>query len=95
MIIWHITAIQELQEIYDYVFSNSPQNAALVISEIESMVLSIPYMPFKNPKEPRYNDENVRFVIKWNYKIIYKIENDDINILSIFNTSQGFMKTTR
>lgn len=32
MIVWDSRAQQELQDIYDYIFSNSPQNAKSVIT---------------------------------------------------------------
>lgn len=42
--------------------------------------------------EPYFNDENIRFVPKWSYKIIYLIGDIDITILSVFNTSQYSIK---
>jgi len=44
--------------------------------------------PYKYPKEPVYNKNNIRFLTKWSYKIIYRIETDKIIILRIFNTNQ-------
>ena len=92
MIFWDSRAAQELQDIYDYIFLNSPQNAENVINELVAISESIPNMPFKYPKEPYFNDENIRFVPKWSYKIIYLIRGVDITILSIFNTSQYSIK---
>ena len=89
MIIWSTQSKIQLQDIYDYIAIKSPQNAENVISEIVSFADSIPNMPYKYPKEPTFDDETIRFVPKWNYKIIYLIENEVITILSIFNTSQG------
>ena len=50
-------------------------------------------MPYKHPKEPYFNDGNIRFVPKWSYKIIYLIGDVDITILSVFNTSQNSIKS--
>ena len=49
-------------------------------------------MPYKYPKEPYFNDEKIRFIPKWNYKLIYEIGQIDITILSVFNTSQYSIK---
>lgn len=65
MIVWESRAQQELQDIYDYIFINSPQNAENVITELVSIAESLSIMPFKHPKEPYFNDENIRFVPKW------------------------------
>lgn len=92
MIIWESRAKDELQDIYDYIFFHSPQNAENVITELISIAESISNMPFKHPKEPYFNNENIRFVPKWNYKIIYLIGDIDIIILSVFNTSQNSIR---
>ena len=49
--------------------------------------------PYKYPKEPVYNKNNIRFLTKWSYKIIYRIETDKIIILRIFNTNQHPRRT--
>ncbi|MFH6961356.1 type II toxin-antitoxin system RelE/ParE family toxin [Flavobacterium plurextorum] len=95
MIVWESRAKQELQDIYDYIFLNSPQNAENVITELVSIAESISNMPFKYPKEPYFNDENIRFIPKWSYKIIYFIGDVDITILSVFNTSQNSIRISR
>lgn len=95
MIVWESRAKQELQDIYDFIFLNSPQNAENVITELVSIAESISNMPFKHPKEPYFNDENIRFVPKWSYKIIYFIGDIDITILSIFNTSQNSIRINK
>lgn len=92
MIVWESRAEQELQDIYDYIFLGSPQNAENVINELVAISESISNMPYKHPKEPYFNDENIRFVPKWSYKIIYLIGDIDITILSVFNTSQYSIK---
>lgn len=95
MIVWESRAEKELQEIYDYIFLNSPQNAEKVINELISIAESVLNMSYKHPKEPYFNDENIRFIPKWNYKIIYLIGDIDITIISVFNTSQGSIKIIR
>lgn len=95
MIVWESRAQQELQDIYDYIFINSPQNAENVITELVSIAESLSIMPFKHPKELYFNDENIRFVPKWSYKIIYLIGDIDITILSVFNTSQNSIRISR
>lgn len=95
MIVWESRAEQELQDIYDYIFLDSPQNAEKVINELVYLSESISNMPYKHPKEPYFNDDNIRFVPKWNYKIIYLIGDIDITILSVFNTSQSSIRITR
>jgi toxin ParE1/3/4 len=95
MIVWESRAKQELQDIYNYIFLNSPQNAKNIITELVSIAESISNMPFKYPKEPYFNDEKIRFVPKWSYKIIYLIGDINITILSVFNTSQNSIRISK
>ena len=95
MIVWESRAEQELQEIYDYIFLDSPQNAENVITELVAIAEYISNMPYKHPKEPYFNDENIRFVPKWSYKIIYEIGDIDITIISVFNTSKSSIRIKR
>ena len=95
MIIWTTQAKLQLQDIYDYVYSKSPQNAEMIIIELTDLCENLVIMPYKNPKESTFNNENIRFVPKWNYKIVYRIDLIEIIILSVFNTSQGFINVAK
>jgi plasmid stabilization system protein ParE len=79
-----------MQSIYDYIFDDSPQNADLVVDTLFDLGDKLNIFPEKNPREPLYNDEKIRFFPKWNYKIVYRIEEDRIYILDIFSTLQDY-----
>lgn len=87
-IIWHNKASQDLNENIRYISKQSPQNAILVLNTLTDLADSLKILPFRNPIEPVYNKENIRFIAKWSFKIIYRIEIDTIYILRIFNTNQ-------
>lgn len=95
MIVWEKRAKEDLQDIYNYIFLDSPQNAENVVSELVALSESLSNMPYKYPKEPYFNDEKIRFIPKWNYKLIYEIGQIDITILSVFNTSQSSIRIIR
>jgi plasmid stabilization system protein ParE len=87
---WSAEAIFSMQSIYDYIFDDSPQNADLVVDTLFDLGDKLNIFPEKNPREPLYNDEKIRFFPKWNYKIVYRIEEDRIYILDIFSTLQDY-----
>ncbi len=87
---WSEEAIFSMQSIYDYIFEESPQNADLVVDTLFDLVEKLNIFPEKNPKEPLFNSEKIRFFPKWNYKIVYRIEEDRIYILDIFSTLQDY-----
>ena len=87
-IIWHDKAYNDLYENVGYIAKESPQNARHVLNTLLQLGESLGNMPYKYPKEPVYNAENVRFVIQWHYKMIYRITETEIHILRIFNMWQ-------
>jgi len=88
-IIWYNKAEQDLSNNIAFIALNSPENAIKVLEEILSLVNSLSSFPYKYPKEPIYNVGNIRFVSKWSYKIIYRVDTERIYILRIFNTHQN------
>lgn len=85
---WLEKPVNDLQSIYDYIYTKSPHNAEMVVQTLTQLGDSLADMPFKYPKEPIFNQENIRFVVKWSYKIIYRIEKDTILVSRIFHTKQ-------
>jgi plasmid stabilization system protein ParE len=86
---WRDKAIEELQSIYDYIYLRSPQNAENVINTLLNLGDSLAEFPNKYPIEPLLNRENTRFVTKWSFKIIYRVEKERIIILRVFNAKQN------
>ncbi len=89
---WSEDSIFSMQSIYDYIFEESPQNADLVVDTLFDLGEKLNIFPEKNPKEPLYNDEKIRFFPKWNYKIVYRIEEKRIYILDVFSTLQNYQR---
>lgn len=85
-VIWSDKSVESLELIYNYIFENSPQNAEHVITTILEIGDSLNLFPEKYPKEHLFNDDSIRFFSKWNFKIIYKIEEKKILIINIYST---------
>ena len=89
-VIWKSTAKDDLRHIFAYiVFQNSEARARYVLQGINDAVYRAAFMPRKHPVEPWYNRKDVRFTIKWKYKIIFLITQDEIHILRVFHTAQN------
>lgn len=91
-VFWSDDANHSLQYIYDYIFfeAKSPQNAEMVLETLLKIGNELSIYPYKFPKEPIFNDESIRFCIKWNFKILYKIMLDKILIINIYSTKMSF-----
>ncbi len=91
-IIWDSKANTDLSENIKYIARKSPQNALMVLDTLLELPNSIIKFPFSYPIEPFYNNENVRFITKWSFKMVYYIKSDTIYIMRVFNTN---MEPTR
>jgi plasmid stabilization system protein ParE len=92
-VIWKNTAKDDLRHIFAYiVFRNSEKRAQYVLQGINDAVCHAAFMPQKHAVEPWYNRQDIRFTIKWKYKIIFLIAQDEIHILRIFHTAQNTRK---
>ncbi len=88
-ILWHKKARLDLDLHIKYIAERSPQNAKIVLNELLDLVDSFVVFPYKYPKEPIYNQENIRFTVKWSYKIIYRVDEDNLYVLRIISTHQN------
>lgn len=88
-VIWSKNAIASIQDISDYIYTKSPQNANLVLDTLFDLGDKLKLFPEKNPIEPLFNTKDIRFFPKWNFKIVYRIEQNRIYILDVFSTLQN------
>lgn len=85
-VVWSKESIKSIQDIYDFIFTESAQNAELVANTLFDIGDNLNIFPEKNPVEPLFNSKLIRFFPKWNYKIVYRIETERIYILEVFST---------
>ena len=80
-------AQNDLAEIFDYISTNSPENAAAFILAIEGKVLPLATMPECAPLAP----ENIllgtsyRHLVHGNYRVIFRIQGDSVLVLRIIH----------
>jgi len=88
-IIWTNSALNDINLSISYIAKSSPKNAHKVLITIKELVNALDTFPYAYPIEPVFNKDDVRFIAKWNFKIIYRITKNQIQILRIFNTKQS------
>lgn len=87
---WDEFAVQNLNDIYDYIALDSVSAAKYVKKSIILFVKKLADFPEKYPKEAYLSDfpNNFRSVTKWSYKIIYEVLENEVFILTIFHVKQ-------
>ena len=89
-VVWSKASLDSLEIIHNFIFQNSPQNAEMVIETLLNLGDDLAKFPHKNPKEPLFNDEMIRYFPKWNFKIVYRIEENRILIINIYSTKMNW-----
>ncbi len=92
MVIWSDTAIEELQEIYDYYFFNASKRIAdkLANSIVDKTIL-LEQSPRIGQKEEIlvHLQKEIRYLVHGNYKIVYWIDNNIVTIATVFDCRQN------
>jgi len=89
-VLWSKASLDSLETIYNFIFENNPQNAEMVVDALLNLGDDLAKFPERNPREPLYNDESIRYFPKWNFKIVYRIEENRILIINIYSTKMNW-----
>jgi len=88
-VIWTKRALDDLEEIGDYISKNSFQYARLTLIKIIDTDLLITDNPMIGRIVPEINDKRIREIIKGSYRIIYQIKKSkSAEILTVFHSSR-------
>ena len=82
-VIWTNNAKRELRGVYDYVAKNSPRYAQGVVDRITRKTEQLATFPRFGAEVPEYGDESIRELVEHPYRIIYRVCDDRVEILSV------------
>jgi toxin ParE1/3/4 len=85
---WTESAVKDLENIKDYILKDSEYYATDFIGKIFESVEKLPFFPQIGRIVPEFNDGSIREIIFYNYRIIYKINLDQLMILGIIHASR-------
>ncbi|MCP4137741.1 MAG: type II toxin-antitoxin system RelE/ParE family toxin [bacterium] len=80
---WSPKAVNHFESICEYIAKDSELYATIFANKIYSIIVSIPDFPLSGRKVPEYNDENLREKIYENYRIVYRVKAEIIEIVAI------------
>ena len=85
---WSLLAADDLENICSYIALDSEKYAKIVAQEIVSTVESISVFPYSGKVVPKFNPENIREKIIRNYRIIYRIHDEYVEVVRIIHQSR-------
>ncbi len=89
---WTLPAINDLEAIHDYIGKDSEYYASRFIQKIISAVDTLDKFPKIGRIVPEANNPNIRELIFQNYRIIYRILDDIIQIIAVIRGSRDITK---
>lgn len=86
---WTLQAVLDLKDILDYISRDSKAFAKIQVIKIRNRTKILSLQPYSGKIVPETGNNNLRELIQGNYRIIYKIsENDLIDILTIHHSAR-------
>jgi plasmid stabilization system protein ParE len=82
-LIWSPRAIRDLHDICEYLERSSDRYARVFAQRVVALIESIPEQPRLGGIVPEYDREDVRERLFHNYRIVYRLRGDDIEVVSI------------
>jgi toxin ParE1/3/4 len=84
-IVWSSRAAQDLDSITDYIAADSPAYAGVVLKNIVNQTRILARFPQAGRKVPEFDDENVRELVVYSYRIIYRLQPDEVLIVAVIH----------
>ena len=85
---WIERSLEDLNEIHDYIARDSKTYANLFIKKLYDAVQKLKEFPKMGRIVPEINILSVREIIFQNYRIVYRIINNNVEIITIFYGSR-------
>lgn len=82
-IIWSPRSISQFEDACNYIAKDSPFYASLFAKKVNAIIKSLPSFPKSGRIVPEYNDETLREKIYQNYRIVYRLKENAIEIAAI------------
>lgn len=93
VVIWSHRSLEDLLSIREYISISNPINGENFVSVLlNSVEYRLEQFPYYGRKILELNQENYREIIYGNYRAMYKIEEKQISVITIRNSSQLFSK---
>jgi len=91
MVKWTNHALTQLRHIYDYIAYDSPLYAKRTSDAIVQKTVGLDLLPYKGRKVAELNEEHIRELPSYAYRIIYEVKTDDlVEVLAVIHKRQDF-----
>jgi len=89
-VVWTPQAISDVEAIRTYIGRDSARYAALVAEQLVEAVERLVAFPLSGRVVPELQQEAIREVVHGNYRIVYRVIRNEVQILTVFHASRLF-----
>jgi toxin ParE1/3/4 len=84
-VVWSRRALQDLEAIADYIAQGSPAYARVVLKNIVNQTKRLARFPRSGRILPEFADEDVREIVAYSYRIIHRLQQDEVIIAAVIH----------
>lgn len=84
-VVWSRRALQDVEAIAEYIAQDSPAYAAAVVKRIIAQTRLLSRFPRSGRKVPEFDEENIRELFAYNYRIIYVVQGEELLIAAVIH----------
>lgn len=85
---WTSQALSDLEAIGDFIARDAPSFAQIFVNKVFLSVERLENFPYSGRIVPEISQDNIREIIFGSYRIVYLVNNEEVNILTIFHSSR-------
>lgn len=82
---WSRRALEDIEGIAGYIAADSPTYAGIVVKKVINQTKTLAQFPRSGRKVPEFDDENVRELIVYSYRVIYRLSDDEVLIAAVIH----------
>ena len=82
---WTDNSLRHLLDIYEYISQNSPFYAQRMVDRLTKRSEQIADFPLSGRTVPEYSANDLREIIEKPYRIIYRINSNQIDVLAVIH----------
>ena len=87
-LIWTTQALEDVEAICQFIARDAPRYAQVFATQVFEAVERLQTFPKSGRSVPEVGQENIREIIHGNYRIIYRLTNDVIQILTVYHSAR-------
>jgi plasmid stabilization system protein ParE len=92
---WTVQAVEDLEAVRVYVARDSEYYAALLVERLFASVERLGEFPESGRMVPEFQRSDLREVIVGSYRIVYRLSQDPIAVLTVFHGARLFPENVR